>query len=89
MEKIQFQTDSGDAAEFFVEEQTSIAGTTYLLVSDSQEDEASAYIMRDVSEPDSEDACYVMVEDPEEFQAVSRIFEQMLENVDFEMEEKV
>ena len=43
MEKIIFQSDDGTAAEFYVEEQTNIAGVTYLLVSDSQEEEADAY----------------------------------------------
>ena len=31
MEKIIFQSDDGTAAEFYVEEQTNIAGVTYLL----------------------------------------------------------
>ena len=46
MEKIIFQSDDGTAAEFYVEEQTNIAGVTYLLVSDSQDEEADAYILR-------------------------------------------
>ena len=45
MEKIIFQSDDGTAAEFYVEEQTNIAGVTYLLVSDSQDEEADAYIL--------------------------------------------
>ena len=40
----------GLVEEFFVEEQTTVGGITYLLVSDSQDDEANAYIMKDVSE---------------------------------------
>ena len=32
MEKIIFQSDDGTTAEFYVEEQTNIAGVTYLLV---------------------------------------------------------
>ena len=49
MEKIVFQSDDGTAAEFYVEEQTNIAGVTYLLVSDSQDEEADAYILKDIS----------------------------------------
>ena len=45
MEKITFVTDEGEAAEFYVEEQTTIGGISYLLVSDSLDDEASAYIL--------------------------------------------
>ena len=57
MEKIKFQSEDG-IIEFFVEEQTTVAGITYLLVSDSQDDEANAYIMKDVSEEGSEEASY-------------------------------
>ena len=44
MEKIKFQLEDGTEAEFYVEEQTRIGGVAYLLVSDSQDDEATAYI---------------------------------------------
>lgn len=49
MEKIRFQLADGTVEEFFIEEQTRIGGVSYLLVSDSMEDEASAYILKDVS----------------------------------------
>ena len=84
MEKIKFQSEDG-IIEFFVEEQTTVAGITYLLVSDSQDDEANAYIMKDVSEEGSEEASYEMVEDDEELVAISKVFEQMLDDVDLEM----
>lgn len=85
MEKIKFQSDDGTAVEFYIEEQTRIGGTAYLLVSDSQEDEAEAYILKDVSGDDSQEACYEMVEDENELQAVFKVFEQMLDDVDLEM----
>ena len=49
MEKIRFQLADGTVEEFFIEEHTRIGGVSYLLVSDSMEDEASAYILKDVS----------------------------------------
>ena len=85
MEKIRFKAPDGTTEEFYVEEQTMIGGESYLLVSDSQEDEASAYILKDTSSDDSPEACYEMVEDEEELQAVYKIFEQMLDDVDLEM----
>ena len=85
MEKIRFQLADGTAEEFFIEEQTRIGGVSYLLVSDSMEDEASAYILKDVSKDTDPEACYEMVEDEDELQAVYKVFEQMLEDVDFEM----
>ena len=47
MEKIRFQLEDGKEAEFYVEEQTRIGGTAYLLVSDSLDDECnSLYFQR-------------------------------------------
>ena len=85
MEKIKFQLEDGTVAEFYVEEQTRIGGTAYLLVSDSMDDEATAYIFKDVSKDDSQEACYEMVENEDELQAVFKVFEQMLDDVDLEM----
>ncbi|MGN8630107.1 DUF1292 domain-containing protein [Blautia sp. HCP3S3_G3] len=84
MEKIKFQLDDGTVEEFYVEEQTRIGGISYIMVSDSLEDEATVYIMKDVSEDTSKEACYEMVEDDRELEAVFKVFEQMMEDVDFE-----
>ena len=81
MEKIRFQLADGTVEEFFIEEQTRIGGVSYLLVSDSMEDEASAYILKDVSKDTDPEACYEMLEDEDELQAVYKVFEQMLEDV--------
>ena len=83
MEKIKFQSEDG-IVEFYVEEQTTIAGITYLLVSESQDDEAKAYILKDISEKDSQEACYEMIQDDSELEAISRVFAQMLDDVDLE-----
>lgn len=82
MEKIKFIDDDGTEVEFFVEEQARISGRTYLLVSDSQEEEADAYILKDVSEETDPEACYEFVEDDLEMEAVSSVFKQMLEDVE-------
>ena len=50
MEKIKFQSPDGTVEEFYIEEQTMIGGVSYLLVSDSLDEEAVAYILKDVSE---------------------------------------
>ena len=84
MQKIKFISYDG-FIEFFVEELSTVAGMTYLLVSDSHDDEANAYIMKDVSEAGSEEASYEMVEDDEELVAISKVFEQILDDVDLEM----
>lgn len=88
MEKIRLEADDGQSLEFYVEEQARIGGCDYLLVSDSQEEEAQAYILKDMSEglsaQDSEMAQYEFVEDEGELEVVSKVFEQMLEDTDLE-----
>lgn len=40
---VNFTTDNGEEIPFFVVEETKIAGENYLLVTDSEDDEAGAY----------------------------------------------
>ena len=80
MDKIKFVTDEGETVEFYVEEQTRVNGTDYLLVTDSMDDEANAYILKDISTDTDAEAEYVMVEDDTEFDAVSGVFASMLDD---------
>ena len=85
VDKIKFETEDGEIVEFYVEEQTKVNGIQYLLVTDSMDDEADAYILKDLSAETDTDANYVMVEDDVELEAVSEIFMQMLDDVEIEM----
>ena len=85
MKKLQFTLDDGSTEEFYIEEQTTVGGITYLLVSDSQEEEANVYIMKEISDPQSETACYEMVEDPQETEMIYDILALMLENEDIDL----
>lgn len=83
MEKINFTfSDSSGTVEFFVLEQTMINGVQYILVTDSEEDEAEAYILKDLSKQDEDEALYVMVEDDEELKAVSAVFDELLDEIE-------
>ena len=83
MEKITFTPDGEETVDFYVLEQTTITGVTYILVTDAEEDEeGEAYILKDVTGSDSEERVYEMVEDDEEFDAVSGVFESMLDDID-------
>ena len=85
MEKITFVPDGEEAVEFYVLEQTTIAGVNYILVTDAEEDEeGEAYILKDVSEADAQERIYNMVDDDNEFDAVAAVFENMLEDIDFQ-----
>lgn len=74
--------DSGESVDFFVLEQTRINGTNYILVTDSEEEDGEALILKDLSEDGEQEAFYEIVEDDEELEAISKIFSQMLDDVD-------
>lgn len=84
--KIEFCPDGeGEAVGFFVVEETRIGGVSYLLVTESEEDEAEAYILKDLSEDGESEARYVFVDDEDELEALSKIFAELLEDVDIEL----
>ena len=64
-EKIKLTDDEGNELEVSVIEQTKINNTSYLLVTDSEDDEEeiNAFIVKDLSSPEDEDAIYGFVED--------------------------
>ena len=84
-EKIDFYTDT-DEVEFYVIEQTRINDVNYILVADSMEDEAEALILKEtVNEDDAEDVFYSEIEDDRELEAISRVFSEILDDIDIEM----
>ncbi|MDE6314814.1 MAG: DUF1292 domain-containing protein [Lachnospiraceae bacterium] len=85
MEKITFTFDNNETVDFYVLEETKINGFKYILVTESQEDEAEAYILKDVSVENQTEAVYEMVEDDEELEMVSALFAEQLEDVDIEL----
>ena len=85
MEKIMFLPEGEEkAVEFYVLEQTRIGGISYLLVTDTEEEDGEAWILKDLSGDGEVEALYQMVEEDEELDAVGRIFAEMLEEVDLE-----
>ena len=86
MEKVRFTFgDGSEEDEFFVLEETKINGSAYILVTDSQEDDAECLILKEVSQPKQADSVYEIVEDETELLAVSKVFEELLEDVNIEM----
>lgn len=84
-EKIIFYTDT-DEVEFYVIEQTRINDVNYILVADSLDDEAEALILKEtVNEEDAEDVIYSEIEDDSELEAISRVFSEILDDIDIEM----
>lgn len=83
MEKIIF-TGDGENIEFYVLEETRINGVNYILVTESDDEEADVdcYILKDVSKDGDAEAVYEWVEDDAELEAVMGIFEELLEDTD-------
>ena len=72
MEKIKFAFGDGNGEdEFFVLEQTKINGATYILVTDSEEDDAECLILKETGVEEQTDKMYEIVEDDTELLAVS------------------
>ncbi len=85
MEKLIFTTpDTQEEVEFYIIEQTRINGINYLLVAETDEEEAEAYILKDTSKMEECDSIYEMVEGDEELEAISKVFSELLEDIDLE-----
>ena len=85
MEKVRFNSADGSGAdEFFVLEETKVNGSTYLLVADSEEDEAECLILKETSKAGAAESVYEIVEDDVELSALSKVFEELLEDVEIE-----
>ena len=82
---IAINNEDGEQVEFYPIEQTKLNGKTYLLVADSEEGDAGCLILRDDSSQEDKDSLYEIVEDEVELQAVMKLFEELLEDVDIEM----
>lgn len=63
-------------------EETRLNGVDYILVTDSQEDDGEALILKDLSSDGDSEALYEIVEDDQELESVMGIFEQLLGDVD-------
>ncbi|WP_026517448.1 DUF1292 domain-containing protein [Butyrivibrio sp. MC2021] len=78
MEKIVFSPDGEESVEFFCLEQTIIGAKTYLLVTDEEDGDGEALILRDDSDIKDEEAVYVIVDDDLELEAVAGVFRKLL-----------
>lgn len=88
IESVSFLTEDGDSVDFYILEQTMLNGINYLLVTEDPEDEeAYVYIMKEnAGEEKGELNTYIMVEDETELLSVSKIFEQLMEDIDIQIE---
>ena len=85
MEKIKFMSEEmNEEIDFYVLEQTKVGGVSYILVTDSEEDDAECLILKDISGESQSESVYEIVEDDVELSAVLKVFEELLEDVEIE-----
>ena len=83
LEKITFCPDGDEAVDFYVLEQTKIAGVNYILVTDFEDGDGEALILKDLSKAEDTESVYEIVSDENELNAVAGVFEDLLEDVQF------
>ncbi len=86
MEKITFTPDGadGEAVDFYVLEQTRIGGVNYILVTEEEEGDGEALILKDLSSDGEAESIYAIVEDEKELAAIADVFSDMMDDVTLE-----
>jgi len=75
--------DTGEEIELYILEQTCINGANYLLATEEETEDSEAWILKEIRTEEN-DLIYEFVEDDVEFDAIARVFEEMLEDVGIE-----
>lgn len=86
LEKITFNPDGEEPVEFYVLEQTRIGGVNYILVTDFEEGDGEALILKDISKDGEEESVFTIVSGDEELAAVAGVFENMMDDIEFVQE---
>ena len=90
MNKITFRPDDGGPVDFFVLEQMTYNGKTYILVTEEEDGDADALILRDdtasAGESGEETALFSLVEDDSELAACAEAFGKLLGDDDITIE---
>lgn len=86
-EKIFFRPVGEEPVEFFVVEETKINGINYILVTDFEEGDGEALVLKDLSKPEDVESVYEIVSNDEELDAVAGMFESLLEDTELVRED--
>lgn len=81
---ITLTADDGSEEAFFVLEKADIAGVSYLLVTNTLEEDADALILKVIE--DDEMTTYEVVDEESELKIISKYFEELLEDVELRLE---
>ena len=84
--KIILETEEGEQVDLYVLEETRINGMNYLLVTDTEDEDGECYILKDRSKAEETDALYEFVEDDDEIDYLFKIFTELIDDMDVELE---
>ena len=82
MEKIEFALDNGETVSFFVLEQTKLSGNNYILVTDTDEGDGEALILKEMQSSDKKETVYEIVDDDAQLEVLGALFESLLEDTE-------
>lgn len=82
MEKIAFTLDGAQTVWFYVLERTKIGGINYILVTEEEEGDCDAMILKEISKEEDTESVYEIVEEDTELSAVAAVFENLLQDVE-------
>ena len=77
--------DTQEDITVYVLEETTLNENKYLLVTEDSEGDTEAFILKEIAEDDT-DVTYEILEDDLEFNAVVKVFDELVEDTDFEMD---
>mgnify|MGYP002770081774 FL=1 len=84
MEKVIFtDPETKEQIEFYVLEETQINGNKYLFVTEEEDGDSDAYILKEVAD-ENEDIIYEMVEEEKELTALGKVFAELIDDADIE-----
>ncbi len=83
METIKLTSNDGEELELYILEETKLNGNTYILTAENEDGDGDAYILKQVGE-DGEDVIYEGIEDETEYDAVAKVFMELMDDVEFE-----
>ena len=78
MEKVIFtDPDTKEKIEFYVLEETQINGKKFLFVTEEEDGDSEAYILKEIAD-ENDDVVYEMVEDDNELAALGKVFAELM-----------
>lgn len=85
---VTFTDDDSQDMDFYVIEETKVNGFSYILVCDDEDmEQGNVFILKDISSPEEDEALYDVVQDEVELKAVAKVFAELVDGIDIEIEE--